>query len=219
MKEFLVKLTNGLTYNVGTIFCIGQNYAKHIAEMGSVVTPDPVIFIKPSQSIIHSNDTFSLPEFSQNIHHEVELVILIGSDCEDVSPDNAKNYIAGYGVGIDITARDVQENAKKGGKPWAVAKGFRQSAPISDFIPAESITDNSAFELKLWINNELRQSGNTKDMERSVEKLVSYLSKVFTLRRGDLIFTGTPEGVGKINSGDQLMAKLNDDLTLIIDVK
>ncbi len=219
MKEYLVKLTNGTTYNAGTVFCVGQNYAKHIAEMGSTVASDPVIFIKPPQSILHNNDELILPEFSHNVHHEVELVILIGQDCEDISPNDAKNYIAGYGIGIDVTARDIQEIAKKGGKPWAVAKGFRYSAPISDFIPAEEIIDNSSFDLKLWIDGELKQSGNTKDMERTVEQLVSYLSKVFSLRKGDLVFTGTPEGVGKINSGNVITVKLNNEISLNIKVK
>lgn len=219
MKEYLIKLTNGNTFNAGTIFCVGQNYAKHIAEMGSVAASDPVIFIKPPQAIIHNNDELILPEFSQNVHHEVELVILIGQDCENVTPEDSKNYIAGYGIGIDVTARDVQENAKKGGKPWAVAKGFVKSAPISDFIPAEEIQDNSSFDLKLWIDSELKQSGNTKDMERTVEQLVSYLSYVFTLRKGDLIFTGTPEGVGKINTGNVIKAQLNEAINLVINVK
>lgn len=219
MKEYLVNLTNGQSYNAGTIFCVGQNYAKHIAEMGSSVSTDPVIFIKPPQAIIHNNEDLILPEFSQNVHHEVELVLLVGKDCENIEQEEAKNYIAAYGIGIDVTARDTQENAKKGGKPWAVAKGFRQSAPISDFIPASEIIDNSTFDLKLWVNGELKQSGNTKDMERTVEQLVSYLSKVFTLRKGDLIFTGTPEGVGKINSGNVIIAKLNDEISLNINVK
>lgn len=219
MKEYLIHLNNGNSYKAGTIFCVGQNYAKHIAEMGSVAAADPVIFIKPPQAIIHNNDVLDLPEFSQNVHHEVELVVLIGNDCEDISPDEAGKYIAGYGIGIDVTLRDIQENAKKGGKPWSVAKGFRQSAPISEFIAAELVSDNSSFDLKLWINGELKQSGNTKDMERTIEQLVSYLSKVFTLRAGDLIFTGTPEGVGKINHGNVIEAKLNDSVSLKINVK
>ena len=219
MKEYFVKLTNGETFDAGTIFCVGQNYAKHIAEMGSVAAADPVIFIKPPQAIINNNEELHLPEFSQNVHHEVELVLLIGKDCENINIDEAKDYIAGYGIGIDVTARDIQENAKKGGKPWAVAKGFKQSSPLSEFIPADTVLDNSSFDLKLWVNEDLRQSGNTKDMERSVEQLVSYLSKVFSLRKGDIIFTGTPEGVGKISSGDVIKAKLNEEISLKINVK
>ncbi|HRP02022.1 MAG TPA: fumarylacetoacetate hydrolase family protein [Candidatus Kapabacteria bacterium] len=219
MKDYNVHLTNTENYKVGTIFCIGQNYAKHIAEMGVTATSDPLVFIKPPQSILQSGDTMKLPAFSKNVHYEVELVLLIGKECQNISIENAKDYISAYGVGIDMTARDIQLNAKKEGNPWAVAKGFYQSAPISKFIPANELNGNTYFDLKLFLNGELRQSTNTKEMERSIEQLVSYLSQLFTLRAGDLIFTGTPNGVGKLNPGDKLQATLNDTIDLLINIE
>lgn len=202
-----LKFIDGNEIEAGTIFCIGQNYSKHIAEMGSEKSNEPVIFIKPKQAITYPDTTIELPDFSNNIHYEVELVVLIGEDCDNISPDEANNYIAGYGVGIDLTARDIQSKAKQEGKPWATAKSFRNSAPISYFIPRDKIT-NKNFEIKLYVNNILKQFGNTIEMERSIEDLVAYISKIFGLKKGDLIFTGTPEGVGSIKSGDKVTAEL-----------
>ncbi len=219
MKDYLAKMTNGISIPIGTYFCVGQNYAKHIAEMGAKPKSEPLIFIKPAQATVFNNDTIELPKFSNNIHYEVELIILIGQDCYNIEIEDAKNYIAGYGIGIDITARDIQKKAKDDGGPWALAKGFRQSAPISNFIPANEISDNSNFDLKLWIDGELKQSGNTKDMERSIEQIISYLSKTFSLRKGDIIYTGTPEGVGQIKTNNRIVAKLDNSLELNINIK
>lgn len=219
MKSNNIKLTDGNTYNIGTMFCIGQNYAKHIVEMGAKKSTEPVVFIKPPQALLNNGEILKLPTFSNNVHHEVELVVLIGQDCYNIEVDEANKYIAGYGIGLDITARDIQEGAKKLGKPWALAKSFRHSAPVSDFIPAKEVINNSNFDLKLFINNKLVQSGNTSDMERSIEELISYLSKIYSLKKGDVIFTGTPEGVGQIKSNDILEAKLNDTISLKINVE
>jgi len=202
-----LKFIDGNEVEAGTIFCIGQNYAKHRAEMGSEMSNEPVIFIKPKQAITYPDTKIELPDFSNNIHYEVELVILIGEDCDNISSVEANNVIAGYGVGIDLTARDIQSKAKQEGKPWATAKSFRNSAPISYFIPKDKVT-NKNFEIKLYVNDILKQFGNTKEMERSVDELVAYISKIFGLRKGDLIFTGTPEGVGTIKSGDKVTAEL-----------
>lgn len=204
----------------GTMYCIGQNYAKHAAEMGSKVSETPTVFIKPPSAYIANGGDILLPEFSSNIHHEVELVVLIGKDCHIIEQDEAYKYIAGYAVGIDVTLRDLQGQAKKEGKPWSVAKGFYTSAPISDFIPQTKFDKEIPFfDLKLNVNNELRQSGNTSEMERTVANLVQYLASVFTLRPGDLIFTGTPEGVGPIKSGDSITANLSDYAELNVGVK
>jgi 2-keto-4-pentenoate hydratase/2-oxohepta-3-ene-1,7-dioic acid hydratase in catechol pathway len=203
--------TNGDSLDCGTIFCVASNYSLHAKEMGTPVPAEPSIFIKPPQALIHNGDTVVLPEQSSNVHHEVELVVCIGKDCGNINAANASDYIAGYAVGIDVTMRDVQSKAKTEGKPWAVAKGFRTSAPVSDFVPSDQFDGTVPdFGLSLYVNGELKQNGNTSDMERSVITLVEYLSKVFSLRRGDLIFTGTPEGVGKIVSGDVLVARLSD---------
>ncbi len=219
MNGYELIFTNGEKINAGTMFCVGQNYAKHAAEMGSKVSDNPIIFLKPPQALIIDGGTVNLPDFSENVHYEVELVVVIGKDCQNVRPEEASSYIAGYAVGVDITARDIQAQAKQSGKPWALAKGFRNSAPISNIVPASEIPANSYFDLKLSINNELKQSGNTQEMERSVTQLISYLSEVFFLKAGDIIFTGTPEGVGKIKSGDRITAELGTFISLNFNVK
>lgn len=211
-----IELTDGNEFLPGTSFCVGQNYAKHAAEMGSSVSTEPVIFLKPPQALVNSDATIKLPDYSDNIHYEIELVVLIGKDAIDISESDAKNYIAGYGIGIDLTLRDLQAQAKSQGKPWTTAKAFRDSAPISKFYPADSLSSN-IFSMKLLINGEIKQSGSTHEMSRTVEQLVSYLSRIFTLRKGDLIFTGTPEGVGPVKSGDKAEAYLNEQLMLTIN--
>ncbi len=216
-NEFTLEFTNGETINIGTMFCIGQNYAKHIKEMGGIVTSDPTVFIKPPQALITDNEKIVLPDFSENVHHEVELVVVIGKDCDSVEPDEAIDYVAGFAVGIDVTLRDIQNNCKTNGKPWAVAKGFRTSAPISKIVPLNQIpSDMKYFDLELKVNGEIKQKGTTQEMERTVEELISYLSKVFSLRTGDIIFTGTPEGVGKINSGDTLTIDLSGLVSMTV---
>jgi 2-keto-4-pentenoate hydratase/2-oxohepta-3-ene-1,7-dioic acid hydratase in catechol pathway len=214
-----IKFTDGYQLEVGTMYCIGKNYAKHAAEMGGAVPKEPVVFLKPPAAYIPDGAEIIIPDFSNNVHHEVELVVAIGKDATDVSKENALDYVAGYAVGIDVTLRDVQQDAKDKGKPWTTAKAFRTSAPISKFIPASEVGDDNLFDLELKVNGEIRQQGNTKEMERSVETLIEYLSKVFTLRKGDLIFTGTPEGVGQINSNDKLEASLVGYVSLNIKVK
>ncbi len=214
-----IKFINGETMDFGTMYCIGKNYAKHAAEMGGSVPKDPVVFLKPPAAYVEDGGKIIIPSFSDNVHHEVELVVAIGKDCIDVTEDSALDYVVGYAVGIDATLRDVQQEAKDKGKPWATAKGFRTSAPISKFIPASEIKNANLFDLEIKVNGEIRQKGNTKDMERSVETLISYLSKVFTLRKGDVIFTGTPEGVGKMLSGDCIVASLVGYIDLNITVQ
>jgi 2-keto-4-pentenoate hydratase/2-oxohepta-3-ene-1,7-dioic acid hydratase in catechol pathway len=215
-----LKMDDGTEVPVGTMYCIGQNYAKHAAEMGSSVSDSPTVFIKPPSAYIENGDDILLPDFSSNIHHEVELVVLIGKDCRQINEEDAWQYIAGYAVGIDVTLRDLQGQAKKEGKPWSVAKGFYTSAPISTFVSQINFgSEIPFFDLKLWVNGELKQSGTTKEMERTVANLLKYLAGVFTLRRGDLIFTGTPEGVGQIKSGDKIYAELSELTKLTVGAK
>ena len=216
--KYIVK--DGSEISVGTMYCIGQNYAKHAAEMGSAVSENPMVFIKPPSAYIPDGNTVKLPEFSNNIHHEVELVVLIGEDCQNIEINDAYKYIAGYAVGIDVTLRDLQQAAKNAGKPWSVAKGFHTSAPISEFIPQSRFGNEIPFfGLKLWVNDELKQSGNTQDMERSVAELIKYIAGVFTLCRGDIIFTGTPEGVGQIKKGDLIKAELEGYVSINVGVE
>ncbi|MES2766726.1 MAG: fumarylacetoacetate hydrolase family protein [Bacteroidota bacterium] len=211
---------NGKTLPVGTMYCIGRNYALHAKEMGAAVPTDPIVFLKPPAAYVPDGGEIIIPEFSKNVHHELELVVVIGKDCENVLKEDAAEYIAGYAVGIDVTLRDVQSKAKEKGEPWAVAKGFKTSAPISDIIPGEVFKGGIPdFNIELYINDELRQRGTTADMERSIDELIAYLSQVFTLRAGDCIFTGTPEGVAQIRPGDRIRAEIPGQITLAVLVK
>lgn len=178
--------------------------------MNSEKTTDPVVFLKPRNSILFSNSTLKLPSASSNIHHEVEMVLLIGKEAENVSEKDALQTIAGYGVGLDLTARDIQAVAKQKGLPWTLSKGFRGFAPLGNFIKYRHNHDFKNITLTVSVNNRTRQTGNTSDMIFSAAELVSYLSRQFTLQPGDLLFTGTPEGVSKIESGDHIRASLND---------
>jgi 2-keto-4-pentenoate hydratase/2-oxohepta-3-ene-1,7-dioic acid hydratase in catechol pathway len=215
-----LKFIDGSELETGTMYCIGQNYAKHAAEMGSQVSADLVIFIKPPSALILNDEEIILPDISNNVHHEMELVVIIGDDCDSILPDNAINVIAGYAVGIDVTLRDIQESSKKSGKPWSVSKGFKTSAPISYIIPQNKFNNKiPEFEMKLFVNSDLRQHGFSKDMEKKIPELIAYISKIFTLRKGDVIFTGTPEGVGQIISGDKITAELCGEISLTVSAR
>lgn len=195
--------TDGRTMPVGTLYCIGRNYAAHAREMGATVPDSPLVFIKPPSAYRPSGSVIDLPSFSQEIHHEAEIVAVIGQDCTNLSPDEALGAIAGYAVGLDMTARDVQLRAKQRGEPWAVSKGFRGSAPMSEVIPAATLgTGEPALTFTLFINGRQRQQGDTRMMERTFSELISYLSSVFDLRAGDCVFTGTPEGVAQVVAED-----------------
>ncbi len=206
---------------VGTLYCIGRNYARHAREMGASVPERPVVFLKPPAAYLPSGSHLRMPTFARTMHHELELVVVIGRAGADLKEEDVAAHIAGYAVGLDMTLRDLQQQAKERGEPWATAKGFAGSAPVSSVLPASRFATNAVptFDLRLYVNGELRQQGNTASMERSVEQLVAHLSSVFTLRPGDGIFTGTPEGVGPVRPGDRLHAQLGDftDLALQID--
>lgn len=211
--------TDGSELEVGTFYCVGKNYPEHIKEMGDGVPTSPVIFIKPPSAYLPDGGSVILPKISQNVHYEVELVVIIGKDASYVSRKECNNYIAGIAVGIDVTMRDIQSLAKKNGEPWAVAKGFRTSAPVSKIIPYEEIVDiNKEFIIELYVNDELRQRASTIEMQRKVPELIEYITSIFDLRRGDAIFTGTPSGVGKICSGDKVKAVLQNYIELNVNV-
>lgn len=200
---------------INTIYCIGRNYARHAAELGNTVPEQPMVFLKPVSSIIGDGEVIQLPTQSNEVHHEVELVVAIDKRGKDISREDAFSHIGAYGIGIDVTARDIQQQAKDRGHPWSVAKGFDTFAPISQFHPVTSTTDFSAMELSLTVNEVQRQHGFTRNMIFPVEELVSYLSSIFTLTPGDLIFTGTPEGVSEIKHGDKIEAVLGKQETLL----
>ena len=204
----------------GSIYCIGRNYVEHIHEMKSEKTTDPVVFLKPRSSIIHDGDTITIPERSNNVHHEIELVILIGKKVKDISPEHAASAIRGFGVGIDVTARDIQSDAKSKGLPWSLAKGFDTFAPVGNLLPFEGTVDLQNLKLQLKVNGKVRQDDSTAKMIFPVDELISYLSYNFTLYPGDLIFTGTPKGVSKLSNGDQIEATLDNNLsTLAVHVE
>lgn len=199
---------------IGTIFCIGRNYAAHARELQNEIPDEPVVFLKPWSSIIFDGDKIILPHQSQNVHHEVELVAAIGKSGKNIPEELALSHVAGYAVGIDVTARDIQQKAKGKAHPWSVAKGFDTFAPVSSFIAADKIENPQNINLQLSVNGENRQCGNTQLMIFPIAKLISYLSTIFTLHTGDLIFTGTPKGVSPIKSGDKIKASLDNLVTL-----
>lgn len=195
--------------NVSSVYCIGVNYAEHAAEMDTERPKEPLVFLKPAASLVSGGGTVAYPAISTEMHHEVELVVLVGQDAPLLTLANAHEAILGYGIGLDMTLRDRQREAKAKGQPWAVAKGFAQSAPVSAFLPAEALGDIAGLELQLTVNGESRQRGSMSQMLFTVPELLVYLSSVFKLQRGDLIFTGTPAGVGPVQRGDQLQASLH----------
>lgn len=190
------------------MYCIGRNYAAHAAEMDAPLTRDPVVFIKPPAAYSPSGSTIQLPRFSTRVHHEVELVLVIGTDILEVDDDSVWDAIIGVGVGLDMTARDVQREAKIAGEPWAVSKGWYGSAPVSPIVPL-SKSGKGPWNLSLTLNGQTKQQSSTANMERSIEHLVAYLAATFSLRAGDAVFTGTPEGVGPVVAGDEVVARLD----------
>lgn len=203
---------------VPTIYCVGLNYADHAAEMKSQRPEEPVIFIKPASALLTGNQALEYPALTQDLHHEVEVVVALARDARHLTPDQAAEAILGYGIGLDLTLRDRQAEAKAKGRPWSVAKGFAQSAPVSAFVPADQIEaiDNLSFEL--LVNGQRRQHGRTRDMLFKIPELIAYLSSVFQLRRGDLIFTGTPAGVAALQRGDHVEARLAELTSLSFEI-
>jgi acylpyruvate hydrolase len=202
------------------IFAIGRNYVEHIQELNNERPDDPVIFTKPDTAILRNNAPFYLPEFSKEIHHEVELVLRICKEGKNIQEKFSSKYYDAIGIGIDFTARDLQQKAKEKGLPWDIAKGFNGSAPISDsFKLVSDFKDIRNINFSLAINGEIRQKGNTSLMLFNFDYIISYLSKFFTLRTGDLIFTGTPKGVGPVKVGDTLAAFIENEKLLEFEVK
>lgn len=202
------------------IFCVGRNYGDHARELGNAVPENPVIFSKPDTALVRNNEPFYLPDFSNDVHHEVELVIRINKMGKKISEKFARNYFNEIGLGIDFTARDVQSDLKAKGLPWELAKAFDGSAPLGNFIqlgqPGEPI---SPIRFSLQKNGETVQQGNSKDMIFSFEQIVAFVSGYFTLKVGDLIYTGTPAGVGPVKAGDKLQGFIEGEQMLSCEVK
>lgn len=191
---------------IGKLLCIGRNYAEHADEMGRNVPDEPMVFLKPASAVIRNEGTVQIPPHSENVHHEVELVAVIGEGGKNIPTSEALTHVAAYAVGLDMTARDVQTQAKEARHPWSVAKGFDTFAPLGPLTPAETIGDPQDLTLRLRVNEEVRQEASTEHMIFPVAKLVHYCSQIFTLAPGDLIYTGTPSGVGPVSDGDVLEA-------------
>lgn len=201
------------------ILAVGRNYSEHAKELNNPVPTEPVVFLKPDTALLREGKPFFHPDFSNDIHYEVELVVKIGKEGKHIAEKFALNYIESIGIGIDFTARDIQEKCKQKGLPWEIAKAFDHSAPIGTFINISDFKDLKNISFSLKKNSETVQTGNSSDMIFSFEQIISYLSKRFTLKKGDLIFTGTPAGVGKISIGDQFQAYIENQLLLSLEVK
>jgi 2-keto-4-pentenoate hydratase/2-oxohepta-3-ene-1,7-dioic acid hydratase in catechol pathway len=201
------------------IICIGLNYRKHALEMGWSLPKEPVVFLKPDSSILKNNKPFFLPGFSDNIHYEVEVVIKICKLGKGISAKFAPRYFDEVTVGIDLTARDLQSRQIAAGMPWEISKCFDGAAPIGSFIPISDINDIGNLDFTLEINNRVVQKSNTSDMIFGFNEIVEYVSKFFTLKTGDLIFTGTPSGVGQLKKNDKLIASLGDKPLLDFEIK
>jgi 2-keto-4-pentenoate hydratase/2-oxohepta-3-ene-1,7-dioic acid hydratase in catechol pathway len=195
-------------FTVGKIVCVGRNYSEHAKELGNEVPDKPVLFLKPSSAIIYSGDNIIHPDFSNEMHHEVELVLLMGKDVNKANLKEAENAIIGYGVGLDMTLRDIQNELKKKGHPWTIAKCFDTSAVISDFTLKENFKLTLNEEISLSVNNIVKQKEQLNKMIFNPAQLIEYISSLVSLEVGDLVFTGTPKGVSKVNRGDKLEANL-----------
>lgn len=201
------------------IICVGRNYAEHAKELNNPVPSIPVIFMKPDTAVLKDNKPFYHPEFSTDIHHEIEIVLKICKEGKHIAEKFAHNYYDEIGIGVDFTARDIQQKHKEKGLPWELAKAFDNSAPVSRFLPKAQFKDLYQLNFNLEVNGETRQTGHTSDLLFSFERIIAFVSQYVTLKKGDLIFTGTPEGVGKVTIGDRLLGYLEGEKLLDFEIK
>lgn len=202
------------------VICIGRNYSDHAKELNNPVPSKPMIFMKPPSALLVNNKPFYYPEFTNDLHYELELVVKICKNGRHIQPSYAHKYYEQVALGIDFTARDLQTECKQKGHPWEIAKGFDGSAPISDFISIDKVNRNT-IEFELHKNGTLVQKGNTKDMIFSIDQIIVYISKFFKLQMGDIIYTGTPAGVGPVVIGDKLEGLLHtkDEILPMLSVE
>ena len=201
------------------ILAIGRNYADHIAELQNEIPEEPVIFFKPDTAILKNNEPFYFPEYSQDIHYEVELILRISKEGKNIKAAFAPKYYDALGLGIDFTARDLQTKAKNKGLPWTLAKGFNGSAPISEFLPLSDFPDLKNINFSLQVNGEQKQAGNSSLMLNNFDSMLAYMSRFITLKKGDIIFTGTPKGVGPVQIGDRLEGFIENKKLLDFEIK
>lgn len=192
------------------IFAIGQNYIEHNKELNNTNPTVPVVFMKPDTAVLKNNKPFFIPDFSKEIHYETELIIKINKIGKNIAEKFANRYYDEIGLGVDFTARDLQRKLKAEGRPWEVCKAFDGSAVIGNFLPKEEFADVQNIDFHLNLNDSTVQNGNSKDMIFTIDEIIAYISKFFTLKIGDIIFTGTPVGVGKVNINDRLTGYIQD---------
>lgn len=218
MKAIKIKNTNQ-EIPIGKIVCVGRNYVEHIQELGNEMHEKPVVFLKTVSSVIYSGDTIIYPQYSSDMHHETELVLLIGEKVKNADLVTAERAIAGYGIGLDMTLRDVQADLKKKGHPWTIAKCFDTSTVLSEFILKFNHQLTLEEYISLKVNGVQKQHDQLNKMIHKPAEIVHYISSLMTLEKGDLIFTGTPKGVSKVTSGDKLEAALEGIVKLECVVK
>lgn len=204
---------------LGKIVCVGRNFADHAKELNNPIPSEPILFIKPASAAVAMEEEFSIPQDRGSVHFETEMAILIGETLSKASEQEAEAAIAGVGLGLDLTLRDVQSRLKEQGHPWERAKAFDGSCPLSAFIPADAVSDLQDVGIRLTVNGETRQNGNSALMLNPVLGLISHISQYFTLEPGDVVLTGTPAGVGPIAAGDQLVVELVDLLRVATAVR
>ncbi|KAI9194322.1 hypothetical protein LWI28_005032 [Acer negundo] len=205
---------------VGTkIVAVGRNYAAHAKELGNAVPKEPVLFLKPTSSYLENGGTIEVPHPLDSLHHEVELAVVIGQKARDVPETTAMDYVAGYALALDMTAREIQASAKSAGLPWTVAKGQDTFTPISSVLPKAAVPDPDNLELWLKVDGEIRQKGSTKDTIFKIPYLISHISSIMTLFEGDVILTGTPQGVGPVKVGQKITAGITGLLDVNFDVE
>lgn len=201
------------------IICVGRNYEEHAKELKNPLPAEPIIFMKPDTALLRENKPFYLPDFAKSFHYEVELVIKISKMGKNIEPKFANRYYEEIGLGVDFTARDLQYELREKGLPWELAKGFDNSAVISDFLPKTDFENLENINFSLLLNNEVKQQGTSSDMISSIDEIVSYVSKFFTLKIGDLIYTGTPAGVGEVKIGDRLKGYIENREMFDFEIK
>ena len=198
------------------IICIGRNYSEHARELNNPVPTEPVFFLKPDTALLKDNEPFYLPDFSNDVHYELELILRVSKAGKSIAPEFADKYIDQISVGIDFTARDIQQQCKEKGLPWEKAKAFDGSAPIGKWLPFEA---DKVYNFKLEVNGVQKQEGSSADMIFSFRQIISYVSQFVTLKTGDIIYTGTPAGVGAIAIGDRINAHLEGECLLNFEIK
>lgn len=201
------------------IICVGRNYADHIEELKNERPDAPVIFMKPDTALLRPGEDFYHPDFSEDIHHEVEIVVKINKMGKFIEEKFAHKYYDEIGIGIDFTARDLQSKLKSKGLPWELAKAFNGSAPISEFVSKSKFNDLQNLSFSLDVNGETRQQGNTSMMLYQIDYLIAFVSQYFTLKTGDMLFTGTPKGVAAVKTGDELVASIEGEKMLTLRIK